>query len=267
MARQKGITKYVGTLGDVRHFKIKGQQGYFAGMVGGPTGEQVNTAPEFERTRENMNEFGGCAKAGKSVRTGLSQLMKQMADSQVTGRLTSIMKKINLEDGTEARGYRKIEITTQRKYLANFDFNKDVSFNSIFNALYTVKHTMARDSADLVLPAFNPANYVSAPSGATDCRFVSAITIISDFQYNTANGLYEPIEASLNEMNKIEYSSYIPLNTSFAGVTITAAFPTGTTPTKDVSVLQCIGIEFYQKVGTSYYLLSSSNCLKIDNIF
>lgn len=48
------------------------------------TGDQVNTAPEFERTRENMNEFGACAKAGKSVRTGLSQVMKQMADSQVT---------------------------------------------------------------------------------------------------------------------------------------------------------------------------------------
>ena len=65
MARQKGVIKYVGTLGDIRHFKIKGQEGYFAGMVGGPTGDQVQTAPEFERTRENMNEFGACAKAGK----------------------------------------------------------------------------------------------------------------------------------------------------------------------------------------------------------
>ena len=117
MARQKGHLKYVGTLGDVRHFKIKGQDGYFAGMVGGPTGDQIMSAPEFERTRENMNEFGACAKAGKSVRSGLSQLMKQMSDSQVTGRLTSIMKKINLEDQTEARGYRKIEISTQRNYL------------------------------------------------------------------------------------------------------------------------------------------------------
>ena len=48
MARQKGVIKYVGTLGDIRHFKIKGQEGYFAGMVGGPTGDQVLSAPEFE---------------------------------------------------------------------------------------------------------------------------------------------------------------------------------------------------------------------------
>ena len=140
MARQKGVLKYVGTLGDVRHFKIKGQEGYFAGMVGGPSGEQVLSAPEFERTRENMNEFGACAKAGKSVRTGLSQIVKQMSDTQVAGRLTAIMKKINLEDQTEARGYRKIEITTQRNYLVGFEFDKNTSLNGIFNAPYSVTH-------------------------------------------------------------------------------------------------------------------------------
>lgn len=102
--------KYVGTIGDVRHFKIKGQEGFFAGMVGGPTAEQVNNAPEFERTRENMNEFGGCAKVGKSLRTALSALMGKFTDPQVTGRLTSIMKKINLEDET------KPEVTERWKF-------------------------------------------------------------------------------------------------------------------------------------------------------
>ena len=45
MAQQKGHVKYVGTLGEVRHFKIKGNTGYYAGLKGGPTGEQVKTAP------------------------------------------------------------------------------------------------------------------------------------------------------------------------------------------------------------------------------
>ena len=75
MARQKGHVKYVGTIGDIRHFKIKGQTGYFAGLTGGPTGEQVATAPAFERTRENMNEFGGSAKAGRAVRSVFSSVL------------------------------------------------------------------------------------------------------------------------------------------------------------------------------------------------
>jgi hypothetical protein len=190
MARQKGVIKYVGTLGDIRHFKIKGQEGYFAGMVGGPTGDQVLSAPEFERTRENMNEFGACAKAGKSVRTGLSQVMKQMADSQVTGRLTSIMKKINLEDQTEARGYRKIEITTQRNYLKGFEFDKNVSFNGIFNAPYSLTHGVARETGDFVVDAFNPANLVNAPSGATHFRLISSLSVVSDFEYNATTNSY-----------------------------------------------------------------------------
>jgi hypothetical protein len=56
MAKQKGPLKYVGTIGDIRHFKIKGQEGFFAGMVGGPTDTQVKTAPEFqERARICQN--------------------------------------------------------------------------------------------------------------------------------------------------------------------------------------------------------------------
>ena len=57
MARQKGHVKYVGTLGEVRHFKIKGNTGYFAGLKGGPTGEPVKTTPGFVRTRQNMSEL------------------------------------------------------------------------------------------------------------------------------------------------------------------------------------------------------------------
>jgi len=267
MARQKGVMKYVGTLGDVRHFKIKGQEGYFAGMVGGPTGDQIKTATEFERTRENMNEFGGCAKAGKSVRTALSALIRQMADSQVTGRLTSIMKKINLEDGTEARGYRKIEISTQRQYLEGFDFDKNLSLDSIVNVSFETSHNGARNSADLVLPAFNPMDLLAAPSGATHFRFVNAIAVISDFQYNPTTDTYEPVDAALNELNKVEYSPYIPLDAAYAGSTVTSALAAAPVMSADVSVLQCVGIEFSQIVGANYYNFSSGNCMQIVEIF
>ena len=113
MARQLGNVKYKGTIGDIRHFKIKGLKGNFAGLNGGASSEQIKSDPAFVRTRENMNEFGGCAAVGKSVRVGLAQLMKQMSDPQLTGRLTAIMKKINLEDQTESRGYRAILVSTQ----------------------------------------------------------------------------------------------------------------------------------------------------------
>jgi hypothetical protein len=267
MARQNGVIKYVGTLGDIRHFKIKGQEGYFAGMVGGPTGEQVLTAPEFERTRENMNEFGACAKAGKSVRTGLSQLMKQMSDSQVTGRLTSIMKKINLEDQTEARGYRKIEISTQQNYLKGFEFNKNISLNGIFNAPYSLTNTVGRDSGSFIVPAFNPANLISAPSGATHFRLITSVSVVSDFEYNATTNSYDAMHPEINELNDIKFSGFLSLSATTPATTLTATLPGGAAGTTDTSVLHCIGIEFYQKVGPNYYLFSSGSCLKIEEVF
>ena len=267
MARQKGLMKYIGTIGDVRHFKIKGQPGFYAGLVGGPTAQQVKTAPEFERTRENMNEFGGCAKAGKSLRTALSQVMSKMADSQVTGRLTSVMKKINLEDGTEARGYRKVEISTQRQYLIGFEFDKRLSINGVFNAPYDVEHNVDRNEADFIVAAFNPAELVSAPAGSTHFRLINALAVLADFSFNPTTGNYEADDPINNELNVVTYSDYIPLNTPYAGDTISAALPGAPTLANNVTVVQCIGIEFFQEVNGQYYPFASGNCLKIEDAF
>ncbi len=268
MAKQVGLVKYNGTMGGVRHFKIKGLTGDYAGMIGGPSGDQILSAPEFERTRENMNEFGGCATAGKSIRVGLSQVIKQMSDPQMTGRLTGVLKKINLEDQTEARGYRAILISQERQYLTCFAFDKNVSLEGVFTAPYTLSNTAQRDSATLTVPAFNPLNLINAPAGATHFRLIVALACVSDFAYNDQTGTYEPIDAVNNELSNVAYSGYLDLSTDIATSTVvTATLPGSPTISADASVLFCIGIEFFQQVGPNYYLFNSGNALKVANIF
>lgn len=267
MAIQKGVVKYLGTLGEIRHFKIKGLPEYYAGLKGGPTGEQVLTDPVFERTRENMNEFGGCAKAGKSVRTAFSSLIDKMADSQITGRLTSIMKKINLEDQTEARGYRAILISAQRQYLQGLQFDKNLNFDSIITAPFSVSHVAARNEATLTVPAFNPLSSIVAPAGSTHFRLVTALGVVSDFEYNDNTGTYEPIDADNNEKSIVAYSAYLPLDAAAAAQSIVATLTGAPVLTNDDSVIQCVGIEFFQQVGPNYYQFASGNCLKVAEIF
>ena len=267
MAKQKGHIKYVGTLGEVRHFKIKGNTGYFAGLKGGPTAEQIKTAPGFIRTRENMSEFAACAMTGKSVRIGLSAIMKQMTDSQFTGRLTAIMKKINIEDGSEARGQRAILVSLQPQYLKGLDFNRNISFNGIFSAPFTLTPNVDRNESVLSVPAFNPLNYLNIPSGATHFRIINAVSVISDFVYNSATGSYEPAEPVLNELSNIAYSDYTPVDVVTALIDVTAALPGAPTLTTNLSVLGSIGIEFYQQVGVNYYLFNAGNAMKVQEIF
>ena len=268
MARQLGHVKYKGTIGEIRHFKIKGMTGNFAGLNGGATGEQIKTAPGFVRTRENMNEFAGCAHAGRSVRIGLNMLMKQMSDAHLTGRLTAIMKKNNLEDQSEARGYRAILISTQSKYLLGLNFNRNFGFDSSFIAPFLLTGNVDRNSSTLTVPAFNPAKSVIAPSGATHFRLINAISVISDFAFNATTGIYEPIQPELNETSNVAYSAFLDLIVETAAPTVlTSALPGAPELNDDVTVLNSVGIEFYQKAGNDYYLLNAGHALKIQATF
>ena len=266
MARQLGHVKYKGTIGEIRHFKIKGIKGDFAGLKGGATGEQIKTGAQFVRTRENMNEFSGCAHAGRSVRVGLSMLMKQMSDAQLTGRLTAIMKKINLEDLSEARGYRAILITSQNKYLKGLHFNKHRSFNNIFLAPFTLTSTLTGEGSTMEVAPFNPIFAVKGPTGASHFRLINALSVISDFSYNATTGIYEPIDPTLNELSNVAYSDYLEIGQEITGVTtITSELPGAPTINADVTVLNSVGIEFYQKVGSNFYLLNTGHALKIED--
>ena len=91
--------------------------------------------------------------------------------------------------------------------------------------------------------------------------------MVADFVYNATTGTYEPADNVNNELNEIAYSAYIPLNTAYAGSTLTATLGGSPTLGTDVTVIQCIGIEFFQEVNGDYYSFASGNCLKIEDAF
>ena len=147
-------------------------------MNGGPSAEQILNDDAFVRTRENMSEFGGCASAAKTIRVGLAQIMKQMSDSRIAGRLTAIMKQVQLNDTANARGERAITVSTNQDIIEGLDFDVNLSLAGVFNAPYTLTNTPARNSATFTIPAFNPSNLISAPAGATHFRLVNAINVV-----------------------------------------------------------------------------------------
>lgn len=267
MAKQTGLVKYSGTMGGVRHFKIKGLDGDFAGLAGGPTAEQIQNDEAFARTRENMSEFGGCASAAKTLRVALAQIIKQYSDPRLTGRLTALMKQINLADTANPRGERSILISSYGEVLKGLNFDVNVSLSGVFNAPYTLTSTPARDSSTFDTPAFNPVNLVSAPSGATHFRLVNAIAVLSDWVYNSTTGKYEPTDPDLNGLSDVQFSGYLDLNAVTPATAITATLPGSPTMTSSVSVANCIGIEFYQQVGANYYLFAAGNALRLETGF
>ena len=108
---------------------------------------------------------------------------------------------------------------------------------------------------------------MSVPSGATHFRILNALSVISDFVFNATTGAYEPADSDLNEVSNIAYSAYTPIDVVTPLLTITATLPGAPTMNTDVTAIGSIGIEFYQQVGTNYYLFNAGNAMKIQELF
>jgi hypothetical protein len=265
MSKQKGLVRLDGKMGGISFYRLAGED--LARLAGGPTKERILNDPAFVRTRENNSEFGGSATAAKALRIALATGIQSMADFRISSRLTKLFKDINTKgDGT--RGQRGVTVSANRSMLLNLEFNERTHFASVFNAPFTYTNNAERTLATVTVQDFLPATYIAAPPGATHFRLIHIIGVVSDYVYNVTTGGYEPSDPTLNTLNAVAYSAITPLNSSRPVNFTLDALLTGTlTMTTTVSVVECLGIEFYQRIGTVDYILAQNNAMKVINVF
>jgi hypothetical protein len=265
MSKQTGLIRLKGTIGGVTFYKSEGVD--LARTANGPDKERIDNDPAFQRTRENNKEFGGSATAAKALRTAFASSLHTMADSRLVSRLTRLFKEINAK-GVGPRGQQPITISANKPMLMNLEFNRKTVFSSIFSAPFTVTPATGRNGVSVEIPGFTPNVYISAPAGATHFRILIAIGTISDFVYNPATGQYEPTEASLNSLGSLGYSSFEALNSGTpVSIDATLTVPGSPTMATDVSLVCCMGIEFYQQIGGVNYVLAQGNAMKVVGVY
>ena len=267
MSKQMGLIKLKGNIGGISFYKSGGED--LARMANGPSKERIQNDSTFQRTRENNAEFGGSATAAKAMRMALVTALQGKGDPRLPARLTKIFKEVN-NKGTGTRGQRSIPLSGNRLMLEGFDFDERVSFSGIFNAPFTVAPNAGRNQCVITVPNFLPKDYVKAPAGATYFRLVAALGVVSDYVYNVVTGKYEPSDPALNMLGVVAYSAMTALNAAApVTFTLTSVLPGTPAPTMTatVSVIQCLGIEFYQRLGTVDYMLSQGNCIKSIKVF
>jgi len=267
MSKQTGLIKLKGNIGGISFYKSSGED--LARRANGPSKERILKDPSFIRTRENNAEFGGCAGIAKAMRMALISAIQNKSDARVSARLTKLFKEVNLK-GTGARGQRSIPLSTARAMLIGFNFNDKESLSQVFDAPYTATPNTARNQGSINVATFLPKDYINAPSGATHFRLLQALGVVSDYTFNVNTGHYEPTDPLLNMLSVVSYSPMTALNvTAPLAMVINAVLPGTPAPTMTgtVSVVQCLGIDFFQKVGTADYLLAQGSCIKVVNVF
>ena len=237
MAKQKGIIKLEGTIGDITFYKS--QDGYLAREKGGIPADRIANDPAFQRTRENGAEFGAAGKAGRLLRTSLRALLQNAADSRMVSRLTQEMVKVIQEDVTNTRGLRNV-IDGEAELLQGFEFNKFGKLGTTLYAPFTT--TIDRVAGTLIvgLATFVPLNMISAPGGTTHFKIVSAGAEV-DFE---------------NETFVVDNQA-TPVLPWDAAPTAVISLANAVTPASTRVLFLVLGIEFYQEVNGQMYPLKN----------
>ncbi|MBN2806607.1 MAG: hypothetical protein JXR22_08095, partial [Prolixibacteraceae bacterium] len=239
MAKQSGIIKLEGTIGDISFYKSK--DGYLARGKGGVDKNRIENDPAFQRTRENGSEFGRAGSAGRTLRNAFRPLLVKTSDSRLTARLTQLMVKVIKADESNARGERNV-LDGELELLNGFEFNKSASLHATLYAPYSASIDRTTGIAEVEVPAFVPKDNVIAPQGATHFKFVSAAAEI-DFE----NGTFLMASTA---------SAEIAIGTS-AVAPSTLSNPLTAASTKPMFLV--FGLEFYQLVNGEFYPLNSGS--------
>jgi hypothetical protein len=181
MAKQRGIIKLKGTIGDITFYKSK--DGYIAREKGGIDGNRIANDPAFQRTRENGSEFGRAGKAGKTLRLALRTLLLNSSDSRMVSRLTQVMVKVIQADMTNERGLRNV-IDGEAELLSGFDFNISGKLGTTLFAPFVGGIDRVTGAITVDIEPFVPINMIAAPGGTTHYKIISAGTAI-DFEAET----------------------------------------------------------------------------------
>ncbi|RXJ51112.1 hypothetical protein [Gelidibacter gilvus] len=245
MARQTGIIKLKGTIGDISFYKSA--DGHMARAKGGVDGSRIANDPAYQRTRENGSEFGRAGKGGKLIRGAVRVLLQNAKDKRVVSRLVKALVAVAKTDQINERGHRTIE-DGNMDLLNGFEFNINGKLGATLYAPFAPAIDRAAGEVDVDIAPFAPTLRIAAPGGTTHFKIVSGATEL-DFVNETS--IFESAETAI-----LPYDSADTAVINLAMVL---------TPNSLLPILHVLGIEFYQEVNGQMYPLKNGafNALSI----
>ncbi|WP_026717163.1 hypothetical protein [Flavobacterium gelidilacus] len=237
MARQKGIIKLKGTIGDITFYKT--QDGHLAREKGGIDASRIKSDPAFQRTRENGSEFGRAGKAGKLLRTALRPLLLNSADGRMVSRLTQRMVKVIQADLVSERGLRNV-IDGEAELLFGFEFNIRGKLGTSLFAPYVASIDRAAGEVKVDIASFVPGNMIAAPSGTTHFKIISGGAEV-DFEAETF----------------VVATSETPIMPWDSTPTAVISQTNVVTANSTKPLFLALGVEFYQEINGQMYSLKN----------
>lgn len=239
MAKQKGMYKLKGTIGDVSFYKTK--YGYIAREKTEISAERIAKDPAFKRTRENGQEFGSIIRSGKLLRDAIAPLLSAASDNRTQNRITELMAALKRLDVTSPRGKRHVGVGINDpaavSLLKGFQFNR----NSILNSILSSPVALDTSTGEILIANLVPVNRLAAPFEATHVRFLGCVALV-DFLAGTWETVYS------NEV-------ILPIDATSTDVLLTPP----SVPTGSGTLFYLLHVSFIEQIGTDQYSLQNSS--------
>ena len=164
MGKLDGIIRFTGSFDGLSFYKLRGK--IVVRRTGGFKGAAIKTQANYARTRENASQFGYCSRVGKVLRMALFPFVAQIRTPYLHNHVVSLFQQILKFDSVSLRGAKTLPLGLAtdegRALLRGFEFNKELSFKTVFPVAYTVSLAEGK----FVVPVFK-MTAISFPAGAT----------------------------------------------------------------------------------------------------
>lgn len=263
MSKQTSFITFQGNMGKVNFYKRKGE--HVARTKSGTSKSKIMNDPKMQRVRENMSEFGALAQTRKSFGRAINPASK-LKDGALSVRMAKIFR-IIIKRSSGIRGQRSAMISQNRNILEGLELNINRSLMEVFAAKPLVSHAEARNEATIQVENVDVRDMVTAPPTATHFRLVQLLGVISDTVFDEGTNRYVAADEKLNGSNQMTFSDYISIKEPAVTFTMTTSLAGAPALTENVSVLQGLGILFYEKLGDEYYVLGEGTAMQIISVF
>jgi hypothetical protein len=154
MGKQRSIIEIIGTFGQFTFYKT--EDGYLVKRKSSLSKNKIETSSQFERTRENMAEFGNAGESAKGLRQSILALITLAKDSKLQSRLVRLLMKVLHLDTVNDRGQR-IVANGNLLMLTGFDFNRHAELSAVLTAPSTTTIDRVAGTVTIGVPPFDPS--------------------------------------------------------------------------------------------------------------
>lgn len=260
MAILKGGPGFTGRIDGMIAYTAKGSNDIILRTKGGPSRARVKTAPEFELTRQNARELGGCAKATANIRQAIFPV-KHLADYGFTGTLTALNKKIQLLDKANKRGERSVLLSQYAYLLEGFHLNQHHTFDSVIRHPLEITIDRSAGTAAVIVPNLLPGMNLLSPWIQPCFRLIFSLGVISD---RTFNGIdYKEVADSPHFFTQSIYTEWQHVQQPFPAQNFILQLSHPELLTSAHMLVVAAGIEMGMPVSNAYIKAAGVGCAKI----